>query len=172
MCTGHCTVQCPVHRRPRADPIFLCAVRWFTGQLLCAVRCAPDRHCRLSGAPILRFKKKRLQPEAEPEAIRFLPTLWLSALSGDPVTFSVISLAGGDLLVTKLLLGLGSPLVSSHVFPLLSSISVQPSELTSTLCAQFKFFSIFCESKCWMWFLCVPLNPLQVPSSFGRVSQP
>jgi hypothetical protein len=47
-----------VHRQPRAKiQFFLCAVRWFTGQLLCAVRCAPDRHCRLSGAPISRFKK-------------------------------------------------------------------------------------------------------------------
>jgi hypothetical protein len=58
VCTGHCTVHCPVHR-PRAQELpFLCAVRWFTGQLLCAVRCAPDRHYRLSGAPISRFKKR------------------------------------------------------------------------------------------------------------------
>jgi hypothetical protein len=68
MCTGHCTVQCPVHRQPRANPILLCAVRWFTGQLLCAVRCAPDRHCRLSGVPISRFKKTAPSP-TEPEAL-------------------------------------------------------------------------------------------------------
>jgi hypothetical protein len=71
VCTGHCTVQCPVHRQPRAKiQFFLCAVRWFTGQLLCAVRCAPDRHCRLSGVPILRFLKKN---PSLPE-----PVAWLS----------------------------------------------------------------------------------------------
>jgi hypothetical protein len=58
MCTGHCTVHCPVHQPRAQEFLFLCAIRWFTGQLLCAVWCAPDIHCRLSGAPIMRFKKR------------------------------------------------------------------------------------------------------------------
>jgi hypothetical protein len=71
VCTGHCTVQCPVHRQPRAKMLFfLCAVRWFTGQLLCAVRCAPESHCRLSGVPISRFKKTAPSPTG-PEASCF-----------------------------------------------------------------------------------------------------
>jgi hypothetical protein len=76
VCTGHCTVHCPVHRPHAQIPFFLCAVRWFTGQLLCAVRCAPDRHCRLSGAPISCFKKG-LQPEPSQRPHCF-SSLWLS----------------------------------------------------------------------------------------------
>jgi hypothetical protein len=67
----HQTLHCAMSGAPAAaryKSIFLCAVRWFTGQLLCAVRCAPDRHCRLSGAPISRFKKKASSP-TEPEAL-------------------------------------------------------------------------------------------------------
>jgi hypothetical protein len=44
VCTGHCTVHCPVHQMRAQNSFFLCAVR-----------CAPDRHCRLSGAPIIGF---------------------------------------------------------------------------------------------------------------------
>jgi hypothetical protein len=66
----HRTLHCAMSGAPAAArevPLFLCAVRWFTGHLLCAVRCAPDRHCRLSGVPISRFKKQppaRARPEA------------------------------------------------------------------------------------------------------------
>jgi hypothetical protein len=74
----------------RFKSIFLCAVRWFTGQLLCAVRCAPDRHCRLSGAPISRFKKIASSPK--PSQRLFCSSLLsvspcspaISPLSGDP----------------------------------------------------------------------------------------
>jgi hypothetical protein len=62
----HRTLHCAMSGAPAAArkiPLFLCAVRWFTGQLLCSVRCAPDRHCRLSGVPISRFKKS---PPARP----------------------------------------------------------------------------------------------------------
>jgi hypothetical protein len=77
VCTRHYTVHCPVHRPRAQELLLLCVVRWFTEQLLCAVRCAPDRHCRLSGAPISRFKK-RLQPEPS-ERLSVFPTLWLTA---------------------------------------------------------------------------------------------
>jgi hypothetical protein len=43
--TALCTVRCS--SRARKNFFFLCAVR-----------CAPDRHCRLSGAPIMHFKKR------------------------------------------------------------------------------------------------------------------
>jgi hypothetical protein len=70
----HRTLHCAMSGAPAAAckiPLFLCAVRWFTGQLLCAVRCAPDRHCRLSGVPISHFKKKRPPARARPEASFF-----------------------------------------------------------------------------------------------------
>jgi hypothetical protein len=54
----HRTLHCAMSGAPAAaryNSTLLCVVRWFTGQLLCAIRCAPDRHCRLSGAPILGF---------------------------------------------------------------------------------------------------------------------
>jgi hypothetical protein len=133
VCTGHCTVQCPVHRRPRADPIFLCAVRWFTGQLLCAVRCAPDRHCRLSGAPILRFKNNASSPK---------PSQRLSVSS--PLSGSLPSLAVGPPLRQSphrrrssgdqvLLSCLISPLVSTSLqVPSLSLTISVPSEHSST----------------------------------------
>jgi hypothetical protein len=94
----HRTLHCAMSGAPAATrfkSFFLCAVRWFTGQLLCVVRCAPDRQCRLSGAPISRFKKS---PPARDRARGFLLPLcsllsislaiqsrWrLLFLSGDP----------------------------------------------------------------------------------------
>jgi hypothetical protein len=91
VCTGHCTVQCPVHRQPRAKFLFLCAVRWITGQLLCAVRCAPDRHCRLSGVPISRFKKRPpARPGQKPSFSQPAPasSLSLAIFQRPPATFS------------------------------------------------------------------------------------
>jgi hypothetical protein len=82
----HRTLHCARSGAPaaRAQIRFpLCVVRWFTRQLLCAVRCAPDRHCRLSGAPITRFKK-RPPARAEPEATSSLSALWLLSAPGDP----------------------------------------------------------------------------------------
>ena len=57
MCTGHCTVQCPVHRQPRAKYLFSCALSGVhrTGTVDCPVR-------------PYRVLKKGLQPAAEPEA--------------------------------------------------------------------------------------------------------
>jgi hypothetical protein len=48
--TALCNVRCT--GSACTDLLLCCPVRWFTGQLLCAVRCAPDMHCRLSGVPI------------------------------------------------------------------------------------------------------------------------
>jgi hypothetical protein len=93
--TGHCTVQCPVHRQPRAQiPFFLCAVRWFTGQLLCAVHRTVTVDCPVRPYRVL---KKGLQLAREPEATLLLLSLALSALSGGLAPYPAISLAGGDL---------------------------------------------------------------------------
>jgi hypothetical protein len=78
----HRTLHCALSGAPAAraqDPLLLCAVRWFTEQLLCAVRCAPDRHCRLSDAPIIGFLKKI--PTPEPEARHSLSAFSLSVCS-------------------------------------------------------------------------------------------
>jgi hypothetical protein len=57
VCTGHCTVQGPVHRQPRAKNPFSCALSGVhrTGTVDCPVR-------------PYRVLKKGLQPEIEPEA--------------------------------------------------------------------------------------------------------
>jgi hypothetical protein len=118
---------------------FLCVVQWFTRQLLCAVRCAPDRHCRLSGAPISRFKK--MPPtRAEPEALCFLPLSGSLPSSGDQALLSGDHLlAGGRAPVEVLLLGLPSPLVSSS--PPLSLSDSQLCKAYSPLSAQINFLS-------------------------------
>jgi hypothetical protein len=165
VCTGHCTVQCPVHRQPRAKSIFLCAVRWFTGQLLCAVRCAPDRHCRLSGAPISRFKK-RPPARAEPEAHYFsLPApsslcLWrLLPVAGDPPHRHALSPAKLRR-PRPVLLGQQAPLF----LPCLHSLSVlclrQSSSSLSPLLLNFNS----CEIQCNQVLFCVPLYSLNTPA--------
>jgi hypothetical protein len=73
VCTGHCTVQCPVHRLPRAESSFSCALSGGS----------PDSYCALSGVhrtgtvdcPVRPYRvlKNRLQPEAEPEAFCLNP---------------------------------------------------------------------------------------------------
>jgi hypothetical protein len=83
----HRTLHCALSGAPavRAQELpFLCAIQGFTRQLLCSVRCAPDRHCKLSGAPMLHFKKR---PPARARAIGHCLSLfsgssllWRSAL--------------------------------------------------------------------------------------------
>jgi hypothetical protein len=62
VCTGHCTVQCPVHRQPRAQIPFSCALSGGS----------PDSYCRLSGAPIFGFFKKKTFPLSRPRPGSFL----------------------------------------------------------------------------------------------------
>jgi hypothetical protein len=69
VCTGHCTVQCPVHRQPRAKTPFSCALSGGS----------PDSYCAPSGVhrtgtvdcPVRPYRvlKNGLQPETEPEAL-------------------------------------------------------------------------------------------------------
>ena len=82
VCTGHCTVQCPVHRQPRAQTPFFCALSGGS----------PDSYCALSGVhrtgtvdcPVRPYRvlKKGLQPETKPEALFSLCAL-CSLFSGD-----------------------------------------------------------------------------------------
>jgi hypothetical protein len=150
--TALCTVQCI--GRARSKSIFLCAVRWFTGQLLCAVRCAPDRHCRLSGAPISRFKK--MPPaRAEPEALKFLPSLCLSALlwRSDPLADDHRAPASTVLRRPPALIPSPSgeqSCLHSSLFSLFSLVSSPPPLLGPN---QFPVNSS--ESKWWNVFPCV-----------------
>jgi hypothetical protein len=147
VCTRHFIVHCPVHRpRARQFLFLLCAVRWFTGQLLCVVRCAPDSYCALSGVhrtstvdcPVRPYSvfKKSFPARARGQAL-FLsglcPSLglWcLLLLSGDP------SLTGGDL-SGDLLCSCFPSFSGEHLPPLSSlslSISLDSAPLFTLLC--------------------------------------
>jgi hypothetical protein len=86
VCTGHCTVQCPVHRQPRAKNPFSCALSGGS----------PDNYCALSGVhrtgtvdcPVRSYRvlKKGLQSETEPEAHFFSLPLLLSVSLAVPCT--------------------------------------------------------------------------------------
>jgi hypothetical protein len=127
MCSGHCTVQCPVHRQPRAKIPFSCAM--FGG--------SPDSYCALSGVhwtctvdcPVhpYRVLKNGLQPETEPEALFSLCAL-CSLFSANCSLSPAISphrrpLCSGDLQLLRPSL---LPLVSSLVFSSLLSLFMPP----------------------------------------------
>ena len=72
----HRTLHCAMSGAPAA-------ARYNT-IFLCAVRCAPDRHCRLSGAPISRFKKR---PPARPsQRLNFSASSLCSLIPGDSLS--------------------------------------------------------------------------------------
>jgi hypothetical protein len=139
VCTGHCAVQCPVHRQPRAQIPFSCALSGGS----------PDSYCALSGVHqtgtvdcLVRpycVLKKRLLPEAEPEALSFLSALWLSALlCSNPLSGDLLT--GGDPPATKcsspaLLSGEQSLLLP---FPLSLSVSGAVKLSNSTFATNFK----------------------------------
>jgi hypothetical protein len=64
VCTGHCTVQCPVHRQPRAKIQFSCALSGGS----------PDSYCALSGmhrtgtvdCPVHPYRVLKKRPPARP----------------------------------------------------------------------------------------------------------
>jgi hypothetical protein len=161
VCTGHCTVQCPVHRQPRAkNPFFLCAVRWFTGQVLCAVRCAPDRHYRLSGAPISRFKKR---PPARDRARG----------SFRQPSFSVTGDFSPHQAIHHLRRPLSSTVLRRHRAPLLPPLGEQlwlPLPPLYFFFEQSTPFHLFCpnsnscEIQCNQVVFCVPLYSLNTPA--------
>jgi hypothetical protein len=83
VCTGHCTVQCPVHRQPRAKIHFPCALSGGS----------PDSYCALSGVhrtgtvdcPVrpCRVLKKGLQPAEPSQRLTLFPSARSSLSSGD-----------------------------------------------------------------------------------------
>jgi hypothetical protein len=167
----HRTLHCALSGAPTAraqELLLLCAVRWFTGQLLCTFRCAPDRQCRLSGAPISRFKKIASNPKPSQRlSISSLlcgdhPLLFAhrrpppSVHRRPPATALVPSSSGEQ------------PCTSPSLFLFVS----RTAGILSTLGLKFQILVKFCESQCMFVCLCAPLNPLQVLSSFGRVSPP
>jgi hypothetical protein len=158
----HRTLHCALSGAPAAarfKSFSLCAVRWFTGQLLCAVRCAPDRHCRLFGAPISRFKKS---PPARDRARGLL--LPLCSLLSDSLATTLSSLitgvhrlrpCSGDL--DPVLLSCPRSVSSSFSLCLLSlSISLASEAPSSTPLCSFQILVKSCETKLWYVFIYVP----------------
>jgi hypothetical protein len=66
VCTGHCTVQCPVHRQPRTKNLFSCALSGGS----------PDSYYALSGVhrtgtvdcPVLPYRVLKKRPPARDRA--------------------------------------------------------------------------------------------------------
>jgi hypothetical protein len=113
VCTGHCTVQCPVHRQPSAKIQFSCALSGGS----------PDSYCALSGVhrtgtvdcpvrPYRVLKKKASSPQPGQRHTLSASASFLS-VSGDsspaPAIFPHRRLSG-DLVLS---VTLSSP-VSSH----------------------------------------------------------
>jgi hypothetical protein len=88
--TALCNVWCTGWAH--TDLLLCCPIRWFTGQLLCAVRCAPDKNCRLSGVHMIGFLKNLSLPELMPRPL-FHPLLSVCLCSGQ---FPCSSLSGSD----------------------------------------------------------------------------
>jgi hypothetical protein len=160
VCTGHCTVQCPVHRQPRAKIPFSCALS--SG--------SPDSYCALSGVhrtgtvdclvrPYLIFKKKfpsRARGLALPSL--FSVSLSLGLWRSQPLASDHPSPASIALQRPRPVL-LSSPRsVSSLLIPLSTLFSlIQSSEAPLFHpCCQFQISVKSCETKLWYVCLCVP----------------
>jgi hypothetical protein len=134
VCTGHCTVQCPVHQQPRAKSRFpvRCPVVHRTATVRCPV------------CPSRVFKNRPQPDQAEPEALFLLPAAQLSA-SGD-FPSPAISTGGHPLRPCSGDLGLpsSSPSVSSFSSPLLCC-SLPDRQWSSLLSHPFANLSNFCE---------------------------
>jgi hypothetical protein len=143
VCTGHCTVQCSVHRQPRASNLFPCALSGGS----------PDSYCVLSGVhrtgtvdcPVhpYRVLKNGLQPETELEAL-FSLCAFCSLFSAD-----LLPLAGD--LPSPASTILRRPRPSA---PLLPSLGEQPLLPLSSL-------SLYFSRQCTPYFH--PLCPIQNP---------
>jgi hypothetical protein len=107
----------------------LCAVWWFNGQLLCAVRCASDRHYSLSGASITRFKKGPPVRDRARGPLFPLCSLSLNSSSDSPLHLTSVHRlrpCSGDLQCSRSASSL--PLVSCF-FPLFSLSISSPVKL-------------------------------------------
>jgi hypothetical protein len=147
VCTGHCTVQCPVHRQPRAQTPFFYALSGVhrIGTVDCPVR-------------PYRVLKKGLQPETEPEAHFFSPASDLSlSLAISPLT--------GDLLSPAAILRrprqCSSPL-GEQPPPLLCVLSLCVSLGSAPPFVSNSNLVNSCKIQCNQVVKCVPLCPLSV----------
>jgi hypothetical protein len=175
VCTGHCTVQCPVHRQPRAKIQFSCALSGGS----------PDSYCALSGVhrtgtvdcPVRPYRvlKKGLQPAAGPEAHslcqRLLPLcLWrFFPSAGDlppPASLRRPGALRDPFLSGEQSSPLSFPLSPCSRFERLCGIQV-----TTPLCKN-PISVKSNESSWWNVSLCPHYVSLQDPSSFGRVFIP
>jgi hypothetical protein len=168
----HRTLHCAMSGAPaaaRKNSFLLCAVRWFTGQLLCAVRCAPDRHCRLSGAPISRFKKR---PPARDRArgSLLLPAsapLCLSGGSQHPPATSPLRRPPAIPRRPRAPLLPSSVSSSGSLFPpLCFSLSLCFFGLCHPLVHHFQNLVNSCEIQCNQVVYCVTLYSLNTPAGF------
>jgi hypothetical protein len=141
VCTGHCTVQCPVHRLSRAETPFSCALSGGS----------PDNYCALSGVhrtgtldcPVRPYPVfKKTFPLSRPR-----PALSTSLFSAPLSRSLAIStprrrppLLSGDLLSGDLVQVHHLSLVRIHLslFPPLLSVHATSEAPISTLCAQFQ----------------------------------
>jgi hypothetical protein len=139
---GHCTVQCPVHRHPRAQIPFSCALSGGS----------PDSYCALSGVhrtgtidcpvrPYSVFKKpfpgSRPRPGSFFSVLRFCLCALAVCSPSPTISPHRRPLSSGDLdpVLLPFPLSVSSPF-SLCLFSL--SISLGSAPLISTLCAQFK----------------------------------
>jgi hypothetical protein len=164
VCTGHCTVQCPVHRQPRAKIHFLCAVSGGS----------PDSYCALSGVhrtgtvdcPVRpsRVLKKGLQPDRA-RGILFLAARSVSSsVSGDfPAPADDLLSPATSVLRRSCARARPLPLgEQAHLFPLSS-----PSPFLSVSLAVHHPcvpVSNFCEIPCIQLVDCVPLSLFHIPT--------
>jgi hypothetical protein len=122
VCTRHCTVQCPVHRQPRAQILFSCALSGGSPDSYCALS-SVHRTCTVDClVRPYRVLKNRPPARAEPDATLLLcslapSALWRFALLAGDLPLPTTVLRRPPVLVPALLLS-----VSSSTF--LSSLSL------------------------------------------------
>jgi hypothetical protein len=172
VCTGHCTVQCLVHRQPRAINPFSCALSGGS----------PDSYCALSGVhrtctvdcPVRPYRvlKKDLQPD---RARGSLFSFSASVFSATSDSYS----PAGDLRPPAATVSVCAPATSGPSPSLLGELPCSP---PSRFCEQrlpfpprlhqFQILQILVksnESSWWNVFNCPHYVSLQVLGSFGRV---
>jgi hypothetical protein len=143
---------------------------------LCAVRCAPDRHCRLSGAPISRFKKRlpaRIRARGSLFSSSASCSLFLATHSSRRRRSSATGghrprLGSGDLIPLSFPLSVSLPLFSLPLCALSEAVRLPFSTPLQILQIPVKSN----ESSWYNVFLCPYCVSLQDPSSFGRVFSP
>jgi hypothetical protein len=161
VCTGHCTVQCPVHRQPRAKIQFSCALSGVhrTGTVDC-----PVRPCRVL--------KKGLQPAEPSQRLTLFPSTRCSLSLASPPRRRRSPPPATSLLRQSCawarFFSLGEQIFPLSLLPLCSLFE----HLLSTPSHTSSKSVNFCESNWWNEFKCLYCVSLLAFSSFGRVFPP